>query len=124
MSFSVLHDLLKNGFQTSGAVTRLVAFLLAGTLMADSEAIDRAHRLRRSVAGQPLRSYRGAHVRRDHTGGHTLEIVIQLETPSLTKVLDPCSPIWTSPGLPSIVSPGAGRTFKCDPPTTSATITS
>ncbi len=33
LSFAVLHDLLKNGFQTSGAVTRLIGFLLAGTLV-------------------------------------------------------------------------------------------
>jgi hypothetical protein len=38
----------------------------------------------------------------------TSEIVIQLETPSLTNVLDPCLCMWTGPP-PSIVSPGAGN---------------
>lgn len=33
LSFAVLHDLLKSGFQTSGAVTTLIGFLLAGTLV-------------------------------------------------------------------------------------------
>jgi len=39
----------------------------------------------------------------------TLEIVIQLETPSLTNVLDPCLPMWTGCMSPSIVSPDAGE---------------
>ena len=33
LSFAVLHDLLKNGLQTSGAVTRLIGFLLAATFV-------------------------------------------------------------------------------------------
>ena len=54
----------------------------------------------------------------------TSEIVIQFETPSLTNVFDPCLPMWTGFALPSIVLPEVGRTFRCDPPTTSATTTS
>ena len=33
--------------------------------------------------------------RRHHSSWRTSEIVIQLETPSLTNVLDPCLPMWT-----------------------------
>jgi hypothetical protein len=54
---------------------------------------------------------------RDHSW-RTSEIVIQLETPSLTNVFEPCLPTSTEPEFPSIVSPEVGPTFRCVPPTT------
>jgi HSP20 family molecular chaperone IbpA len=54
----------------------------------------------------------------------TTAVVIQLDSPSLTKVRDPCAAIGTEPAPRSIVSPTVGATRRPAPPATSATTSS